>query len=185
MTLSWVLPTDTDFDRVSISRIAPGKRVRAVAIYNGRGRSMTDRGLVNGVRYRYRLRTRDTSGNTSSGVEIAATPEALVGPAEGATVTSPPLLRWQPIHRATYYNVQLWRLGSTGQARTVKVLSAWPGTAQLKLESRWTFAGRSYRLSPGRYRWFVFPGFGKLSAARYGAFLGENIFRVVSAKRRR
>jgi large repetitive protein len=185
VTLSWVSPTDIDFDRVSISRIAPGKNVRSLTIYEGAGKSVTDRGLVNGVRYRYRLRTRDKAGNLSAGVQIAATPKALLAPADGARVAVPPLLRWQPIRRATYYNVQLWRVETSGQAhatRLVKVLSAWPSTARLKLKSSWTFAGKSYRLRPGRYHWYVFPGLGKRAAGRYGAFLGGSSFTVVPRK---
>jgi large repetitive protein len=185
VTLSWVAPTDIDFDRVSISRIAPGKNVRSLTIYEGGGRSVTDRGLVNGVRYRYRFRTRDKAGNLSAGFEVAATPEGLLAPADGARVAAPPLLRWQPTRRATYYNVQLWRVEPSGQAqatRLVKVLSAWPSSARLKLKSRWTFAGKSYRLRTGRYRWYVFPGFGKRAAARYGAFLGGSSFTVVPRK---
>jgi large repetitive protein len=185
VTLSWVVPADTDFDRVSISRIAPGKNVRSLTIYQGGGRSITDRGLVNGVRYRYRFRTRDKTGNVSAGVEVAATPGALLAPADGARLAAPPLLRWQPTPRATYYNVQLWRVETSGQAhatRLVKILSAWPSTTRLKLKSRWTFAGKSYRLRAGRYVWYVFPGFGKRAAARYGAFLGGSSFTVVPRK---
>lgn len=188
VTLSWTLPTDADFDRVSISRITPGKTVRRSTIYEGAARSVADRRLVNGVRYRYRLTTRDKAGNTSAGVEVAAIPEALLAPADGAKVASPPLLRWQPIRRATYYNVQLWRVETSGQAqatRLVKILSVWPSAPRLKLRWSWTFAGQSYRLRPGSYRWYVFPGLGKRAVARYGAFLGENRFTVVAPKKPR
>jgi hypothetical protein len=188
VTLTWVPPGDPDFERVSITRITPGKTVRRSTIYEGGARSITDRGLVNGVRYRYRLTTRDKAGNTSAGIEVAATPEALLAPLDGAKVASPPVLRWQPIRRATYYNVQLWRVETSGQAqaaRLVKILSAWPSAPSLKLKSRWTFAGKSYRFRPGRYRWYVFPGWGKRAVARYGAFLGENTFTVVAPKKPR
>ena len=188
VTLSWLLPADADFDRVSITRLTPGKTVRRTTIYEGGARSVVDRGLVNGVRYRYRLRTHDKVGNASTGVEVAAIPEALIAPPDGASVASPPLLRWQPIRRATYYNVQLWRVQAGGQAqaaRLVKVLSAWPSAPRLKLRSRWLFAGKPYRLRPGRYHWYVFPGLGKRAAARYGAFLGGSAFRVVAPKKPR
>jgi large repetitive protein len=186
VTLSWALPTEADFDRVSISRIAPGKNASAVAVYEGGARSLTDRGLKNGLRYRYRIRTRDKAGNTSAGVEVRATPQGpLVAPVNGATVTSPPLLRWRPMRGATYYNVQLWLLRTSGRAkatRPVKVFSSWPSVARLRLKSRWTFDGKSHRLEPGSYRWFVFPGFGKRASARYGAFLGESTFTVVARR---
>lgn len=184
VTLTWVLPTDADFDRVTVIRTAPGKSVRGVAIYEGGNRGVTDRRLKNGVRYRYRITTRDKAGNTSAGVQVVATPQApLFAPLNGASVTAPPLLRWQATPRATYYNVQVWLVQSFGQAkavRPVKVLSAWPSTTRLKLGARWRFDGKAYRLVPGRYRWYVFPGFGKRAAARYGALLGESTFTVKS-----
>ena len=49
VTLSWATPADADFDRVAASWIVPGKTVRTYAIYEGGSRSLTDRGLVNGV----------------------------------------------------------------------------------------------------------------------------------------
>lgn len=182
VTLTWALPADPDFDRVSVTRLASGKGARALMIYQGTKRSLTDSRLKNGVRYRYRITTRDMVGNRSAGVEVVATPLApLIAPLNGANVVAPPLLRWQPTRRATYYNVQVWLIQTFGQAkvaRPVKVLSAWPSAARLKLSSRWQFAGNAYRLVPGRYRWYVFPGFGKRSAARYGAVLGQSSFTV-------
>ena len=56
---------------------------------------------------------------------------ALLAPRAGARVTSPPLLRWRRVPRASYYNVQLFR-GS------VKVLSSWPTATRLQLRARWT-----------------------------------------------
>ena len=182
VTLTWVLPADPDFDRVSVTRSASGKGARALTIYQGTKRSLTDSRLKNGVRYRYRITTRDKVGNRSAGVEVVATPLApLIAPLDGANVVAPPLLRWQPTRRATYYNVQLWLIQTferAKMARPVKVLSAWPSAARLKLSLRWQFAGNAYRLVPGRYRWYVFPGFGKRSAARYGAVLGQSSFTV-------
>ena len=82
------------------------------------------------------------------------------------------------MRRASYYNVQLFRDGR-------KILSVWPSAPRLKLKWSWTFAGQSYRLRPGSYRWYVFPGLGKRAVARYGAFLGENRFTVVAPKKPR
>ena len=186
VTLTWALPRDPDFDRVSVSRTQSGKAVRAVTIYQGTKRTLTDRRLKNGVRYRYRITTHDRAGNRSAGVLVAATPQApLVAPRDGVSLTSPPLLRWQAVPGATYYNVQLWLMRTGGQqkaARPVKVLSAWPTVPRLKLTPRWAFDGEMYRLVPGTYRWFVFPGFGKRSQARYGALLGQSGFTVKATK---
>jgi hypothetical protein len=74
------------------------------------------------------------------------------------------------VRRATYYNVQLYRGG--------KVLSEWPTRPTLELKYAWKFAGRGYRLRPGRYRWYVWPGFGKKAAGRYGTLIGTGTFVV-------
>jgi hypothetical protein len=102
---------------------------------------------------------------------------ALLAPRPGARVTSPPLLRWRRVPRASYYNVQLFR-GS------VKVLSSWPTATRLQLRGRWTYLGRTRRLTAGTYRWYVWPGHGKASLRRYGRLLGGSTFRVVSRARR-
>jgi hypothetical protein len=86
-------------------------------------------------------------------------------------IRKPPLLDWRPKARASYYNVQLWRGG-------VKILTRWPTRSQLQLRSRWTQNGRVFRLSAGKYRWLVWPGFGKPAAARYGKLLGWSEFRI-------
>jgi len=44
------------------------------------------------------------------------------------------------------------------------------------LKRSWTYAGHRYRLSPGRYRWYVWPGRGPRSANRYGRLLGSSSF---------
>ena len=79
------------------------------------------------------------------------------------------MLTWTPVRGATYYNVQLYRQGA-------KVLSMWPAHARLQLPRNWRFDGHRYRLRPGRYRWFVWPGFGKRSAGRYGHRIGAGTF---------
>jgi hypothetical protein len=76
----------------------------------------------------------------------------LLSPRDAAVVSRPPMLRWGAVSSATHYNVQLWR-GNR------KVLSRWPERPRLQLQWSWRFRGRSYRLSVGRYRWYVWPGF--------------------------
>jgi hypothetical protein len=186
VTVRWTPPADPDFERVVVVRVSPRKGVRSRTVYEGAGTAVVDRGLTNGVRYRYRITTRDRTGNSSVGVEVAATPQApLIAPRNGASVSAPPVLLWRPTPRATYYNVQLWLVRAGGQqqaARPVKVLSAWPSTPRLKLNARWVFGGKRYRLVPGSYRWFVFPGLGKRSQARYGALVGQSAFTVKGRK---
>ena len=101
----------------------------------------------------------------------AATTSALLAPRAGARVTSPPLLVWRRAARASYYNVQLYR-------GRVKVLSSWPVRTRLQLRARWTYLGRQRQLAPGAYRWYVWPGYGRPSARRYGRLLGQSTFTV-------
>ena len=73
---------------------------------------------------------------------------------------------------ADYYNVQLYR-------GRVKLLSAWPSRAHLKLHHQWTFVGQRVRLTPGHYRWYVWPGYGSRPAHHFGAFIGQSSFVIV------
>ena len=86
-------------------------------------------------------------------------------------MTAPPLLAWRAVAKATYYNVQLYRDGQ-------KILTAWPLDTSFRLQRSWRFDGRNYKLSPGSYRWHVWPGFGARSAHRYGKLLGTRTFVV-------
>jgi hypothetical protein len=81
-------------------------------------------------------------------------------------------LRWTRVRRARYYNVQLYR-----GAR--KVLSAWPARPRYQIKRRWSYAGKRHRLTPGRYVWYVWPGYGPRSKAKYGDLLGRRPFRLV------
>jgi hypothetical protein len=82
------------------------------------------------------------------------------------------MLAWKPVRRASYYNVQLYR-----GAR--KILTRWPRVARLGLKSTWGYQGHRVRLRPGLYEWYVWPGYGRLSARKYGKRLGHSSFRVV------
>jgi hypothetical protein len=81
----------------------------------------------------------------------------------------PPRLHWRRVKGATYYNVQLYR-------GTRKILSVWPRRTHLQLPSRWRFGGRLFRLSPARYDWYVWPGFGPPARHRYGHLIVHRQF---------
>jgi len=81
----------------------------------------------------------------------------------------PPRLVWAAVAQARYYNIQLFR-------GTMKILSAWPVKTTLSLHATWTFNHVRYRLTPGVYRWYVWPGFGAQAAANYGPTLGSSSF---------
>jgi hypothetical protein len=181
VTLRWSPPPDADFNHVVISRAPQTARPAEASVYNGPTKQFVDRGLTNGVAYRYVIVSYDQTGNRSAGVAIVAAPKALMllRPSDGARVKAPPLLRWVWIPGATFYNVQLFR----GPMR-IKVMTTWPATNRLQLRSRWVYAGRRQRLVHGTYHWVVWPGFGRQIAKKYGPLLGEGTFTVVRRKKR-
>lgn len=135
--------------------------------------------------HRFEVRALDPAGNvdptpavhrwtTAAAPRRAKSTSALLAPRAGARVASPPRLVWRPVALATYYNVQLYR-GS------VKVLSSWPTRPRLQLRARWTYLARKRKLAPGVYRWYVWPGYGRPSATRYGRLLGQSTFTVTAA----
>lgn len=157
-TLTWQPSSDTV--RAQVVR-APGPRgTRSGIVFSGAGKRFRDPTLTNGVIYRYTVTTFDQAGNSTS-ASAAARPAVSKGmtPKRGTKVRRAPLLRWPAVRGASYYNVQVFH-GKT------KVVDAWPGHAHLKL----------HRLRPGRYRWYVWPGYGSRAAHRYGSFIGQSSF---------
>jgi HYR domain len=153
-------------------RLAAGGHGQAV--YTGKATTYTDRGLTNGVEYRYVVVAEDAAGNQSAGVAAAAVPrrDLLRAPKDGVSLRKPPKLVWLRNSEASYYNVQVFR----GQT---KILSKWPVGAALVLQRSWKFEGKRYKLTPGVYQWYVWPGFGSRSAIDYGELLGFRTFRIV------
>jgi hypothetical protein len=163
ITLSWRKPRGTDFAGVVVERTPGG------VVYTGSKTSFTDRRVSPGVDYRYEVFSVDHAGNRSAALVAGRGAPAIVSPAPGSELTSPPLLEWREVANADYYNVQLYR----GRE---KILSIWPTRNELQLSRSWTYGGESRTLSPGAYRWYVWPGFGALAAARYGSLLGSSTF---------
>jgi hypothetical protein len=146
----------------------------SAVLYEGPGTGFTDREVRNGRKYRYVLSLTDPAGNSASRELVAKPDRHLVGPAKRATVAGPPRLTWTPVRGARYYNVQLFRNGT-------KILSKWPRQASLQLKPKWRFHGRRYRLKPGEYRWYVWPGKGPRAENRYGRMVGKRSFTVASS----
>jgi hypothetical protein len=96
----------------------------------------------------------------------------LIAPLAGTVVRAghPPLLRWTPVPRARYYNVQLFRGDQT--------MSVWPSRPLYQLKRRWSYRGKRQRLVPGHYHWMVWPGFGPRSKTNYGKRIGRSAFEV-------
>ena len=168
--LAWKASTDAPV--VEVVR-APGRDGAAeTLLYRGAASTYRDAGLVVGRQYRYRVTAFDEATNKAEqAIDVVAT-GALLSPAPRQLIAlnALPALRWTPVRRASYYNVQL--------IRGRKVMSAWPARPTLQLRRTWLYKGRRYRLRPGVYRWYVWPGYGRISAARYGRLLGGSTFVV-------
>jgi hypothetical protein len=87
-------------------------------------------------------------------------------PAPKRAPPAPRLFNWAPVPAATYYLVTFYR-------GMEEIYVARPGAPRVALRSTWIFAGRHYRLTPGRYRWSVRVGLGRRAAARYGKLIVE------------
>jgi hypothetical protein len=170
--LTWRLPRSKDVAGTEIVRF-PG----AAVVFRGSGASFTDTELRAGVRYRYVVASYDWADNFSPGVTVVVPPAAtrLIQPQDAASLTVPPLLAWQPVANADYYNVQVWALLPSG---AVKIYSIWPTTNRLQLTKSWLYQGKKHQLAKGRYRWYVWPGIGPIRLARYGALIGSNTFAI-------
>jgi hypothetical protein len=133
---------------------------------------------------------RDRAGNVSAPLpftfnyDTAPSPAAPVVVATGAptanqaaatdtpkTKAKRPAVTWHAQPKAKYYNLQLFRNGH-------KILSAWPTVNHYTLKASWQYHGHTYRLSAGRYRWYVWPGYGSRAAHRYGRLLAKGAVAV-------
>ncbi|HWN21430.1 MAG TPA: hypothetical protein VNP93_05620, partial [Gaiellaceae bacterium] len=144
---------------------------RSTVVYRGSARSFVDRTVRNGVRYRYELSVGDEAGNEAEAAVTATPRPPLYRPTPGAVVSAPLVLAWDPVEGARFYNVQLLREG-------IKVLSAWPRVATLRVGGTWRYLGKKRALEPGDYRWFVWGAMGTRERPRFGRPLGSSTFTV-------
>ena len=168
--VAWRASADTRL--VEVVR-APGKKgQRETLVYRGSAKGFRDTGLSVGRTYQYRVTGVDEAANRAQRATKIVATGALLSPAPGARIklTSPPQLSWTPIKNASYYNLQIMR----GR----KVLSAWPVRPGFQLRRTWFYNGRRYRLRAGVYRWYVWPGIGRISTGRFGRLLGSSTFVV-------
>jgi hypothetical protein len=166
--VTWRKSSDTQI--VEVLR-APGRQGEGESVvYRGTATGFLDTGLAIGRKYEYRVTGIDQAANRSErAVKLVAT-GPLLSPLPGAILKGPARLDWIPVRRASYYNLQI--------VRGRKVLSAWPAQSSFPLRRTWSYNGRRYRLRPGTYRWYVWPGYGRISASRYGRLLGSSTFVV-------
>jgi hypothetical protein len=145
-----------------VVRKAPRGDTRDVVVFRGTASSFVDKRIKAGIEYVYTLRAVDQAGNESAEETVVGLPKVLTlrNLPYAPRAAPKPILRWDSVKGARYYNVQLFR----GAKR---VLASWPATHQLGVPKAWKWNGRHYRLRPGHYRWYVWAGFGARSFARY------------------
>jgi hypothetical protein len=168
-------------DRVATVRWAPGPDAQTVTVVRTPGgavllngaattHALIDGPLAPGTTNTYTITVADAAGNATTATATAtASPAPVVPP----TTTKPPkakaklpTLRWRTRSEAKYYNLQLFRNGR-------KILSAWPTKNHYTLKATWRYRGKTYKLTSGRYRWYVWPGYGRRAAHRYGRLIAK------------
>jgi hypothetical protein len=156
---------------------APRASKRRVLLYRGVASKFVDKNIQPGIEYVYTLRGVDQAGNAAE-VTLAGLPKVLtLRRVPYVPRAAPkPILRWERVAGARYYNVQLFR-------GTKRVLAAWPATHQLGVPAAWKWNGSSFRLRLGHYRWYVWAGFGPRSFAQYRT-VGSAAFIVAPRSKR-
>ena len=126
-------------------------------VYDGRATTFVDRGLVNGEEYRYVVVTYDAAGLRSVGVAVVAVPArpVLSTPKHGAAVSRPPLLTWRALRRQVLQRAAAPHLG---RRRRHEGAQPWPVKNRFQLRRTWRYAGKTQRLTPGTYEWYVWAG---------------------------
>lgn len=148
-------------DRILLRRRVRGRTAKTT-VFEGSGSGFTDEKIHPGVEYVYSVQAFDQAGNASKIVSIGALSKILtLRKTPYVPRAAPnPILRWPRVRDASYYNVQLFH-GSK------RIYSAWPTMHQIGLHPTWKWSGRRFWLTPGRYRWYVWAGFGSRRLARY------------------
>ena len=166
--LSWTPVGDAD--KYVITRTAAVGAATATPIYSGSGTHFVDSGLANGKKYDYTLTVLDAAGNAST-AGIAAVPDgSSLRPFIDTELQELPVLSWGKVRHASYYNLQLFK-------GTKKVMSIWPKSTKAQVPGSWKYNGHKQTLSPGLYRWYVWPGYGSMKHRKYGKLVGSSTFR--------
>jgi len=166
----WTPPAVEDLAEVVVVRRlgarAPRTPTDGTVVYRGLARTVTDFPVSPRARVWYAAFAMDDDENVSTAVtgSLPRFDPPLYAPLDGAVVRNTQLFRWRKVQGASYYNVQIWK-----GAAARKVVSTWTNTPSYVLRRK---------LAKGRYSWYVFPGFGPRSLARYGALLGSGTFVV-------
>ena len=168
ITVSWTSPGVV---RTEVRRSPGGKGKKPAVVYSGNALRLVDRSAHSPSRYWYEVRVYDQAGNVASRTLAVQPSGGILLPVGGAVLHKAPLVRWVPVAKARFYNVQLWR----GKK---KLLTTWPSETRFRLNDTWTFGERKQHLQDGKYQVFVWPAFGTLATPRYGKLVGRVDFVV-------
>jgi hypothetical protein len=150
-------------DRIVVRRAIRGSKAHR-AVFDASAAGFTDKKIRPGAQYVYSVRSFDQAGNSSRVATVAGLPKVLTLRKTGYVPRAAPnpILRWGRFHGAGYYNVQLFR-GSK------RIYAAWPTSHHLGLPKSWKWSSHRFRLTPGKYRWYVWAGLGARKLARYSS----------------
>jgi hypothetical protein len=171
VALSWTTSRDAKLSQLTRT---PGlKGAPWSTLYRGPRKADRDLHLHIGDSYRYTVTVYDEAANQASKTVTITATGPLLSPVPAAKLKSRPHLAWLPVWRANFYNVQLFHDHK-------KIMSVWPTHPHLRLAWNWRFRKHRFHLSPGKYIWFVWPGFREGSSLRYGKRIGGSTFVVVA-----
>jgi hypothetical protein len=109
------------------------------------------------------------TGITRPGATSVSRPQ--VAPVVTSPARAPIAVHWTRDGASSYFDFVLWRDGR-------RVLDAWPTAPNTVVPAAWSYRGKRYELTGGRYAWFVYPGVGPRSEARYGPLTASGQFTV-------
>ncbi|MDX6579445.1 MAG: hypothetical protein QOJ47_994, partial [Gaiellales bacterium] len=171
ITLSWKNPK-ADFAGVSVilnAKRAPRSARDGSVVYHGSSAKVTVKmpKLSAGKLVRFAVFAADKAGNTSPAARttVLVPRPSAVSLAPNGKLSGDPNLTWNAVTGATYYNVQVFE----GTQASKRVGISWPTV------TKWTLPGKE--MKKGKvYTWYVWPGIGAKSAAKYGKLIGKVTF---------
>jgi fibronectin type 3 domain-containing protein len=171
ISLKWKNPT-ADLATVSViwnSKRAPRSSRDGNLVYRGTGAKVTLKvpNLSAGKQMRFAVFAADKVGNVSPAARatIIVPRPSQVSLAPHGKLSGNPNLTWNAVTGATYYNVQVFE--GTQAAKRVSI--SWPAVTKYTLQGNTMKKGKTYT-------WYVWPGIGRKSAAKYGKLIGKVTF---------
>jgi large repetitive protein len=169
--LTWRNPK-ADLANVAVilnAKRAPRSAGDGSTVYRGVGTRVTVKvpKLSPGKLVRFAVFALDRSGNASVAARatVVVPRPSSVSLAPNGKLSGSPNLTWNAVTGATYYNVQVFE----GTQASKRVGISWPAV------TRWTLPGKL--MKKGKvYTWYVWPGIGAKSAAKYGKLIGKVTF---------